>query len=125
MNTADAEGLCSQVVGDMLTSGALIKEEEWVKLGPNPVSGVLFQITGTGCYSPRIHTTTMDGRCYAHHCMRTLKKINLQAQPKVAQVGWADFYKLSKEEFEKFPKKEVRFIGRRLYGATQRFDESV
>ena len=107
MNTADAEVLSSQVVGDMFTSGALIKEEEWVKLGPNPVSGVLFQITGTGCYSPRIHTTTMDGRCYAHHCMRTLKKINLQAQPKVAQVGWADFYKLSKEEFEKFPKKEV------------------
>ena len=107
MNTADAEVLSSQVVGDLFTSGALIKEEEWVKLGSNLVSGVLFQITGTGCYSPRIHASTMDGRCYAHHCMRTLKKINLQAQPKAEKLDWMNFYKLSKEDVEKFPKKEV------------------
>ena len=108
MNTADAEVLSLQVVRDMLTAGALIKEEEWVKLGSIAVSGVLFQITGTGCYSPRLHTSTMDGRCYAHHCMRTLKKINLQAQPKSKVTTWVEFYKLSKEDFENFPKKEVQ-----------------
>jgi hypothetical protein len=107
MNTADAEVLGAQVVQGMLSSGAMIKEEEWVKLGSSDVSGVLFQLTGTGCYSTRLHTTPMEGRCYAHHCMRTLKKINLSTQPKPAKVDWVVFYKLKKEDWENVPKKEV------------------
>ncbi|MCJ1401983.1 hypothetical protein MMC11_005202 [Xylographa trunciseda] len=110
MNTADAEMLSLQVVDLMFETNALLKEEEWVKLGTEPVFGVLFQLTGTGCYSPRVHTTTMPGRCYAHHCMRTLKKINLQ--PQTIQIGkkddhWDVHYNVSKEAREKAPKKEV------------------
>ncbi|MCJ1290400.1 hypothetical protein MMC34_001936 [Xylographa carneopallida] len=110
MNTADAEMLSVQVVDLMFEANALLKEEEWVKLGTQPVFGVLFQLTGTGCYSPRIHTTTMPGRCYAHHCMRTLKKINLQ--PQKIQITkkedhWDAHYGVSKEDREKAPKKEV------------------
>lgn len=107
MNTADAEVLSAQVVQGMFNAGALIKEEEWVKLGPNEVSGVLFQLTGTGCYSPRVHTTTMQGRCYAHHCMRTLKKINLQAQSKPEKKEWLPFYKLKLGDIAHVPRKEV------------------
>ncbi|MCJ1321086.1 hypothetical protein MMC15_006430 [Xylographa vitiligo] len=110
MNTADAEMLSVQVVDLMFEANALLKEEEWVKLGTEPVFGVLFQLTGTGCYSPRVHTTTMPGRCYAHHCMRTLKKINLQ--PQKIQISkeedhWDAHYGVSKEDREKAPKKEV------------------
>lgn len=111
MNMADAEVLSVHVVQGMFSAGALIKEEEWVKLGPNEVSGVLFQLTGTGCYSPRSHSTPhstpMQGRCYAHHCMRTLKKINLQAQPKPKKADWLPFYKLTMEDIKNVPKKEI------------------
>lgn len=110
MNTADAETLGARVVEAMFDAGALLKEEEWVKFGKEEISGVLFQLTGTGCYSPMVHTQTMPGRCYAHHCMRTLKKINLQAQtlePQRKVEDWATFYKISKETIEKTNKKEV------------------
>ena len=110
MNTADAEVLSAQVVADMFRSGALIQEEEWVKIGLEPVSGVLFQLTGTGCYSPRVHGTSMQGRCYAHHCMRTLKKINLQTHSVQAgrkSLSWAEHYRLTKENIEGFEKKEI------------------
>ncbi|MCJ1474008.1 hypothetical protein MMC13_002664 [Lambiella insularis] len=110
MNTADAEVISAQVVEVMLKANALIKEEEWVKLGSEPVSGVLFQLTGTGCYSPRVHTTTMQGRCYSYHCMRTLKKINLHTlAPSARQKGpeWALHYNIKKEDIENVDKKEV------------------
>ena len=110
MNTADAETLGARVVKSMFDSGALVKEEEWVKFGMAPMSGVLFQITGTGCYSPFVHTQALPGRCYAHHCMRTLKKINLQTQilePQRKVEDWATFYKVSKQTREAADKKEV------------------
>lgn len=110
MNTADAETLGARVVRAMFDSGTLIKEEEWVKFGIAPMSGVLFQMTGTGCYSPRVHTQTLPGRCYAHHCMRTLKKINLQTQvlePQRKVEDWATFYKVPKSNIEAANKKEV------------------
>ena len=110
MNTADAENLGARVVKAMYDAGALLKEEEWVRFGEAQVSGVLFQLTGTGCYSPKVHTQTLPGRCYAHHCMRTLKKINLQTQvlePQRKIEDWATFYKISKETIEKTNKKEV------------------
>ena len=110
MNTADAEVISAWVVKSLFEAGALIKEEEWVKLGTNPVSGVLYQLTGTGCYSSRVHTSTIPGRCYSHHCMRTLKKINLQIQtlqPRRKADDWVTFYKLKKEDIEGRPKKEI------------------
>ena len=113
MNTADAETLGAKVVKAMFDAGALFKEEEWVKFGIESMSGVLYQLTGTGCYSPRVHSQTlpgMPGRCYAHHCMRTLKKINLQTQvlePQRKIEDWATYYKLKKEDVENVNKKEI------------------
>lgn len=110
MNTADAETLGAKVVKAMFDAGALLKEEEWVKFGAESVPGVLYQLTGTGCYSPRVHIQTLPGRCYAHHCMRTLKKINLQTQvlePQRKVEDWATYHKLKKENVEGVDKKEV------------------
>lgn len=110
MNTADAEVFGDKVVRDMLESGTLLKDEEWVKFGAQSMSGVIFQLTGTGCYSPRVHTHTMPGRCYSHHCMRTLKKINLQAQvlePQRKSDDWVTFYNITKSQIEDIDKKEV------------------
>lgn len=110
MNTADAEVLGAKVVRSMLESGTLVQEEEWVKFGSEGMSGVLFQLTGTGCYSPRVHTQALPGRCYSHHCMRTLKKINLQTQvlePQRKSEDWVTFYNITKPQIEKASKKEV------------------
>ena len=118
MNTADAEPLGARVVGSMFDSAALLKDEEWVKFGSESMSGVLFQLTGTGCYSPRVHspqspehiTQDKPNRCYSHHCMRTLKKINLQTQalePQRKIEDWATFYHMRKEDMEKVNKKEI------------------
>lgn len=112
MNIADAETLAARVVKNMLTQEALVKDEEWVKFSTGTMSGVLFQITGTGCYSPRLHEqeTEVFGRCYSHHCMRTLKKVNLKAQmmePEKKAEDWVTFYKVPKELWESYPKKEI------------------
>ncbi|KAL8827664.1 MAG: hypothetical protein Q9170_006922, partial [Blastenia crenularia] len=110
MNIADAETLGARVVEAMFNAGSLLREEEWVKFGEEKISGVLFQLTGTGCYSINVHTQTLPGRCYAHHCMRTLKKINLHAQtlePQRKIQDWATFYKISKETIEQTNKKEI------------------
>ena len=110
MNTADAEFLGAKVVRSMLESGTLIKEEEWVKFGTADSTGVLYQLTGTGCYSPRVHTEALPGRCYSHACMRTLKKINLQNQvlePQRRVEDWATFYDVTKSQVEGYDRKEV------------------
>lgn len=116
MNTADAEVLGAKVVQQMFDAGALLKEEEWVKFGIAPMSGVLYQLTGTGCYSPMVHTQsmvhtqTMARRCYAPQCMRTLRKINLQTQtlePQRKVEDWVTFWNLSKETIESVDKKEI------------------
>ena len=110
MNMADAETLAARVVQEMFVAGALVRDEEWVKLGPGSLTGVMWQLTGSGCYAPRVHSQDVAGRCYAHHCSRTLKKINLQAQvlePQRKLEDWATFHKLTKEDMEKVPRKEV------------------
>lgn len=119
MNTADAEALGAKLVRSMFQEEALLQDEEWVKFGPNPMSGVLYQLTGTGCYSPLLHSPDSPGsltqekpnRCYAHHCMRTLRKINLQTQslePKRKVEDWATFYGMKKEDMEKASKVDVQ-----------------
>ncbi|KMU84770.1 hypothetical protein CIHG_02553 [Coccidioides immitis H538.4] len=112
MNIADAETLGARVVKDMFDAGALLHDEEWVKFGTESLSGILWQITGQGCYSSRLHAVETEsfGRCYSYHCMRTLKKINLQAQmmePEKKAEDWATFYKIGKEVFETHSKKEI------------------
>ena len=110
MNTADAEALGAKVLRAMLDTGTLLKDEEWVKFGTQELSGVLFQLTGAGCYSSRVHTEALPGRCYSHHCMRTLKKINLQTQvlePQRKVEDWPTFYQLRKEDYENVAKVDV------------------
>ena len=77
MNTADAEVISDGVVADMLQAGVLVRDEEWVRFGPGFLSGVLWQMTGSGCYAPKLHDHEIPGRCYSHHCHRTLKKIKI------------------------------------------------
>ncbi|KAG6012506.1 hypothetical protein E4U43_007753 [Claviceps pusilla] len=109
MNVADAEALSGDVVVRMLDHQVLLPDEEWVKFGRGHISGVLWQLSGSGCYSPKVHEFEISGRCYAHHCTRTLKKIDLEAfsdEVKGADT-WNVFYKLKKEDWESKPKKEV------------------
>lgn len=111
MNTADAETLSQKVVRSMFDAGILIPEEEWVKFGLGTVSGVLWQLTGSGCYSPKVHEYESHGRCYSHHCSRTLKKVNLQKQtlePSRKTEDWVTFFKVTKEQLEGANKKEIQ-----------------
>jgi hypothetical protein len=75
----DAKVLGDQVFKEMIASGTLVRDEETVRFGPGNTTGVLFQLTGLGCYSPTSHCSHKEGRCfhnigrcYSHHCMKTL-----------------------------------------------------
>ncbi|GJN81525.1 CNH domain-containingprotein [Purpureocillium lilacinum] len=109
MNVADAEVLSTQITQLMLESKTLLPDEEWVKFGEGHISGVLWQLTGAGCYAPKLHEVEISGRCYSHHCTRTLKKVDLDDllpdDPK--GEAWNVFYNLKKEDWESKPKKEV------------------
>lgn len=110
MNTADAEVLSTGFVEQMFQWEVLIKDEEWVRFGAGEMTGVLFQLAGTGCYSSRLHDFTTTGRCYSYHCMRTLKKLALQTQllePQRTAEGWAEYYNLKKEDVENKTQKEI------------------
>lgn len=112
MNIADAEALSARVVQSMFNEGILIPEEEWVKWGTGEISGVLWQLTGSGCYAPRLHENETGGRCYSYHCTRTVKKADLDglklAHTSASAPSWSDYYKLSKEYLESRDKKEVQ-----------------
>ncbi|SMQ48843.1 unnamed protein product [Zymoseptoria tritici ST99CH_1A5] len=108
MNIADAEGLSHRVVQNMYSASTLISTEEWVKIVPGPFSGVIFQLTRSGCYSPTVHDHLIPNmRCYSHLCQRTLKKVNLRAQPSRSTESWVEYYRISKEDVEKRDKKEI------------------
>jgi hypothetical protein len=120
MNVADAEVLSARVVDAMFEANILIPEEEWVKFGKGSMSGVLWQLTGSGCYAPKLHEHEERAprlydngtpvRCYSHHCGRTLKKANLDnmmSEEAIKTVGWIDFYGISAAELEKKSKKEI------------------
>lgn len=108
MNVADAEALSNRVVILMLESSVLEPDEEWVKLGSGHLSGVLWQMTGLGCYAPKLHEEEIGGRCYSYHCTRTLKKVDLEDPDLVKSTDdWNVFYGLKKEDWENKPKKEV------------------
>jgi hypothetical protein len=107
MNIADAETLSSRVVADMYKAGILVHEEEWLKFSSDTMTGVIFQLTGQGCYAPMLHNHATPGRCYSHHCQRTLKKLDLQSAGAPRSDDWATFYKLKKEDIEGVDKKEI------------------
>jgi len=120
MNVADAELLSASVVDSMFEAGILIPEEEWVKFGAGQMSGVLWQLTGSGCYAPklhenealtpRLHDNGMPLRCYSHHCGRTLKKANLDhmmSEEEAPILDWATFHRITLEDIGNKSKKEV------------------
>ncbi|KAL2262140.1 hypothetical protein VTK26DRAFT_2340 [Humicola hyalothermophila] len=120
MNVADAELLSAKVVDAMFDAGILIPEEEWVKFGAGHLSGVLWQLTGSGCYAPklhedegivpRLHDNGIPVRCYSHHCGRTLKKVNLDnmmSEEENVVLDWATFHGVKLEDIKNKPKKEV------------------
>ncbi|ERT00208.1 RhoGEF group protein [Sporothrix schenckii 1099-18] len=110
MNVADAETLATNVADSMFTAGILIPEEEWVKFGPGEISGVLWQLTDSGCYAPFVHAHEIPGRCYSYYCTRTLKKANLDelmSEVSTKKEDWVTHYKITKEIIESKPRKEV------------------
>ncbi|KAK5662931.1 hypothetical protein OQA88_6343 [Cercophora sp. LCS_1] len=120
MNVADAESLSASVVDSMFAAGILIPEEEWVKFGAGHLSGVLWQLTGHGCYAPklhdnealapRLHDNGIPVRCYSHHCGRTLKKANLDnmmSEDVAASLDWATFHNVTPEALKGKDKKEI------------------
>jgi hypothetical protein len=107
MNTTEAEVLGERVVKDMLGAQALVREEEWVKFGSGTVSGVIFQLTGLGCYSSKLHVYESKGRCYSNHCQRTLKVIDTGDLVAGSQQDWVTYYKLDVKSIEGRPKKEI------------------
>ncbi|KAI0388926.1 Rho1 guanine nucleotide exchange factor 3 [Xylariaceae sp. FL0594] len=117
MNVADAETLSAQVVDSLLRAGILVPEEEWLKFGHGSISGVLPQLTGIGCYAPRLHENDAtdgsqdnSGRCYSLQCMRTLKKANLDELmlDGTRIIEWSEFYQVPKEVQEARDKNDVR-----------------
>ena len=110
MNVADAETLAASVTDSMFAAGILIPEEEWVKFGPGEISGVLWQLTGSGCYAQRLHAQEAPGRCYSYYCTRTLKKANLDdimSEESTKKEDWVSFYKITKEMMGSKNKKEI------------------
>ena len=77
LRIVDAETLAIQIVGEMEANGTLIKVEEWLVFADKPLTGVIFQLSGSGCYSSTLHSFQNSYRCYSHHCQRAEKKIDL------------------------------------------------
>lgn len=109
MNMTDAETLGERVVGQMLSAGTLVKEEEWVKFGAGTISGVLFQLTKKGCYSSKLHEPEIKGKCYSYYCMRTLRKVDLSLADESEKTSddWATFHNMKKEDLSGREKKEI------------------
>ncbi|KAF2103756.1 hypothetical protein NA57DRAFT_29566 [Rhizodiscina lignyota] len=108
MNIADAETLAAKLVTQMRDEGVLVQEEEWLKFKPETITGVIYQLTGAGCYAPKLHNYSMPGRCYSHHCQRTLKKLDLNSQPALKPSDdWQTFFNMKKEDVEGVSNKEV------------------
>ena len=108
LNIADAETLSEQVIKELYKAGTLVQDEEWVKFGNGITTGVMYQLTGFGCYSPKLHESSFRGRCYSHHCQRTLKKLDLSgsaAQPR--SEDWRTFYEIGDETLAKANKADI------------------
>ncbi|PFH57677.1 hypothetical protein XA68_14705 [Ophiocordyceps unilateralis] len=109
MNVADAEMLSSHVVQLMLESGLLLPDEEWVKFGDGHLSGILWQLTGSGCYAPKLHQVETSGYCYSHLCTRTVRKFELDdlESDDAENKEWHVYHNLTAEEINTKGGKEV------------------
>jgi hypothetical protein len=108
MNVADAEGLAAQIIEQMQANQTLYEEEEWLFFSETPSVGVIYQLTVSGCYAPKVHTANLSSRCYSYHCQRTEKKIDLSTElDDGLQEDWLVYWKIDKDDLPKFEKKEV------------------
>ncbi|XP_044721500.1 CNH domain-containing protein [Hirsutella rhossiliensis] len=110
MNVADAEMLSGRVVQLMLKSGTLLPDEEWVKFGEGHISGVLWQMTGSGCYAPKLHDFETAGHCYSRQCSRSSKRMFLGSLllEHEEENDWRIFHKLKPEDYEGRSNKELQ-----------------
>jgi len=109
IHIAEAEDLAAKVLTSLEDASILIREEEHlpIRLGRGDINGVLFQLTSSGCYAPSLHEHDVRGKCYAHLCQRTVKRINMEEQTAERNVDWATFHKVKKEDVEEISKVEV------------------
>lgn len=107
LNIPVAEDLSRHVITVMYAAGTLVHDEEWLRFGPGQVTGVLYQLTGKGCYSLALHENEGIGRCYSYHCQRTVKKIGVEESAGTGSADWATFYRITKEDIADVDKKEV------------------
>jgi hypothetical protein len=109
MHTADAETLAEVVIDDMISNGTLTELEEWIEFKDVPISGVIFQLTGQGCYAPRLHgdPNKKQTKCYSYLCQRTEKKIDLSSDTQNVQVAWNVYWGIPEPELAKYDHKEV------------------
>ena len=107
LNIPIAEDLSRHVISVMYSAGTLVHDEEWLRFGSGQVTGVLYQLTGQGCYSRLLHEHEVAGRCYSHRCQRTIKKIGVDKGEGTRSADWATFYNLKKEDIIDVDKKEV------------------
>lgn len=106
LNITDVEALADVVVQEMYSAGVLQSTEEWVRLCPGKMTGVLHQLTMQGCYSQKLHENPSAGRCYSYTCQRTVRKVDLSAAPSRSGEDWATFYKLTAKDVEGVDNKE-------------------
>jgi len=109
IHIAEAEDLAAKVLTSLEAASILIREEELlpVRLGRGDINGLLFQLTSGGCYAPSLHQHDVRGKCYAHLCQRTVKRINMEEQTAERNVDWATFHKVKKEDVEELSKIEI------------------
>lgn len=100
LRITEAESLGDRVVKGMLAASAIVRKGEFVTFGPGTVSGVLYQLTGTGCYSSKLHLYHNTGRCYMYLCGRMLESTK-------KSENWATFCAGKKESIETRPKEET------------------
>lgn len=109
MNILHAEALALLVFQDLISADVLVREEEWLRFGQGTTSGVIYQLTGMGCYAPSLHEHESPGRCYAGHCQRTIRKLFLKLGPEDAkQESWLTFYKLTDEDLKGVDSKVIK-----------------
>jgi len=106
LNITDVEALVDVVVQEMYTAGVLQSTEEWVRLCPGKMNGVLYQLTMNGCFSQKLHENPSAGRCYSYTCQRTLRKVDLAETPSRSDEDWATFHKLTAKDVEGVDSKE-------------------
>ena len=125
LSTVQADKLATQVGTTWLREGVLFEPTvantaHWNPLStlemgftPFSVEGVIPTLTGKGCYSTTCPTAPHGlGRCYSHHCSRTLVKKSSLPPPSLPTVGkttdWPSFWNLDEDFLRTTGKREVK-----------------